>query len=101
MLICFEQFVFHQWRLYDYDRARQLDYGVYDRSNVPITRHNEQLFTMLRTEVNFSDFAAFVAVDVGDVVRDKKEKGYALSDRDMANFIALKQINETTVFSRA
>ena len=55
-----------------------MDYGIYDRSNMPITRHSEQLFTLFRTEVNFTDFADFVMVEVNDVVRDKQKKNYEL-----------------------
>ena len=76
LLLCFEQFVFHQWRVYDYDRARYMDYGVYDKQNSPITRHNQKLFTLYRTQVNFSDFASFVSVDVQDVVNNKDKKGF-------------------------
>ena len=56
LLMVFEQFVFHQWRIYDYYKAREMDFGVYEKSNIPLTRHNQKLFTMLRTEVNMSDF---------------------------------------------
>lgn len=64
--------MFHQWRIYDYERAREMDYGVYDKSNIPITAHNNKLFTMLRTEVNMSDFVKFVEVDIHDAVRDNR-----------------------------
>ena len=72
LLMVFEQFVFHQWRIYDYYKAREMDFGVYEKSNIPLTRHNQKLFTMLRTEVNMSDFVRFVEVDIHDAVRDKR-----------------------------
>lgn len=49
-----------------------MDYGVYDKSNIPITSHNKKLFTMLRTEVNMRDFVSFVEVDIHDAVRDNR-----------------------------
>ena len=101
LLLCFEQFVFHQWRVYDYDRARWMDYGVYDKSNIPMTRHNQKLFNLYRTQVNFSDFADFVSVEVQDVVNYKKKKGFKTTEQDLKNYEDHKSINQDTVFSRA
>ena len=78
-----------------------MDYGVYDKSNVPLTAHNKKLWTLYRTEVNFSDFSAFVEVDVNDVVRDKVKKGFQPSERDFKNKETLSKIGHDTVFSRS
>jgi len=59
--------------VWDFYKAREFDLGVYEKSNIPITRHNHKLFTMYRTEINMTDFIKFVQVDVSDVVRDKKK----------------------------
>ena len=56
LLFVFENFMFHDWRIYEYYTARQLDLGVFDKSNIPITAHNMKLFTMQRTEVGMADF---------------------------------------------
>ena len=52
--------MFHDWRIYEYYKARHIDVGVFDKSNIPIAQHNMKLYTMLRTEVNMSDFIDFV-----------------------------------------
>ena len=56
LLFVFENFMFHDWRIYEYYTARQMDLGVFDKSNIPITAHNMKLFTMQRTEVGMADF---------------------------------------------
>lgn len=101
LLLIYEQFVFHQWRIYDYREQRVHDYGLYEHSNIPLTRHNGKLYTMYRTEVNFTDFARFVEVDVNDVVRDKLKKGYQPTQYDLHNQATLSKIDNTTVFTRA
>jgi len=95
LLLFFEQFTFHQWRIYDYYRARETDLGVFDKSNVPMTRYNQKLFTMLRTEVNMTDFVRFVEVDIHDAVRDKRPM------MEQATIDNLKKISKETIFSRA
>jgi hypothetical protein len=60
-----------------------------------MTRHNKKLFTMLRTEVNMSDFVHFVEVDIHDAVRDNRPM------MDLATIDNLKKITPDTVFSRA
>lgn len=60
IMFFFEQFMFHEWRIYSYYEARALDEGVFEKSNMPLTAHNLQLFTMYRTEMNMSDFVSFV-----------------------------------------
>lgn len=72
-----------------------MDYGVYDKSNIPITAHNKKLFTMLRTEVNMSDFVRFVQVDIYDAVRENRPM------MEQATIENLKKIKPETVFSRA
>lgn len=72
-----------------------MDYGVYEKSNIPLTRHNQKLFTMLRTEVNMTDFVHFVEVDIHDAVRDKRPM------MEQATIDNLKKISKDTVFSRA
>lgn len=72
-----------------------MDFGVYEKSNVPMTSHNKKLFTMLRTEVNMSDFVRFVEVDIHDAVRDKRPM------MEQATIDNLKKITPETVFSRA
>jgi|LakMenEpi03Aug12_release.lakeMendotaPanAssembly.Ray.scaffolds.fasta_scaffold5314262_1 hypothetical protein len=52
--------MFHEWRIYEYYKARKLDIGIYDKSNVPITAHNNKLYLMLRTEVNMEDFIKYI-----------------------------------------
>ena len=78
-----------------------MDYGVYDKQNIPITRHNQKLFTLYRTQVNFSDFASFVSVDVQDVVNNKDKKGFVKTQQDVDNYEQLKVIDQDTVFSKA
>lgn len=72
-----------------------MDFGVYEKSNIPITRHNKKLFTMLRTEVNMSDFVDFIHVDIQDAVRDKRPM------MEQATIDNLKQITNQTIFSGA
>ena len=72
-----------------------MDFGVYEKSNIPITRHNLKLFTMLRTEVNMSDFVKFIEVDIKDAVRDKRPM---IAEATIDN---LKKITPDTIFSRA
>lgn len=72
-----------------------MDFGVYEKSNIPLTRHSQKLFTMLRTEVNMSDFVSFVEVDIHDAVRDKRPM------MEQATIDNLKKISKETVFSKA
>lgn len=95
LIMFFEGFVFHQWRVYDYYKAREMDYGVYDKSNIPMTAHNLKLFTMLRTEVNMTDFVNFVEVDIRDAVRDYRPHMEASTIEN------LKKITKETVFTKA
>ena len=71
-LFVFENFMFHDWRIYEYYEARHHDLGVFDKSNIPITQHNMKLFTMLRTETSMDDFIQYVKVDISDAIRDNK-----------------------------
>lgn len=73
---------------------------MYEHSNVPLTRHNGKLYTMYRTQVNFSDFSRFVEVDVNDVVRDKLKKGIQPTPYDLDNQAKLSKITNETVFTR-
>ena len=41
LMFIFEQFMFHDWRIYKYYRERELDIGIFDKSNLPMTVHNE------------------------------------------------------------
>ena len=72
IMFFFEQFMFHEWRIYEYYQQRDLDIGVYEKSNIPITAHNMKLYLLYRTEMNISDFGRFVEVDVHDTIRDRK-----------------------------
>ena len=40
IMFIFEQFMFHEWRIYSYYDARTLDEGVFEKSNMPLTAHN-------------------------------------------------------------
>lgn len=60
---------------------------------MPLTAHNFQLFTLYRTNMNMSDFARFVEVDIHDQIRDKQ----IIDVSDVEN---LSKINENTVFTR-
>ena len=62
--------MFHEWRIYDFYKQRNLDVGLFDMSNLPLTAHNYELYTLLRTEVNMTDFSRFVEVAVHDSIRD-------------------------------
>ena len=36
LMFAFEQFMFHDYRLYSYETARHLDEGLYQKSNLPL-----------------------------------------------------------------
>lgn len=40
IMFLFEQFMFHEWRVYSYYEARTLDEGVFEKSSMPLTAHN-------------------------------------------------------------
>ena len=44
--VLFEQFMFHEWRIYDYYKQRHMDIGVFDKNNLPLTAHNYELYTL-------------------------------------------------------
>ena len=85
--------MFHEWRIYDYYKQRHMDIGVFDKNNLPLTAHNYELYTLLRTEVNMTDFSRFVEVAVHDRIRDKKR----IDPADIEN---LQNITDQTVFTR-
>ena len=49
-----------------------LNESDYDHADLPILRHNKKFYTLLRTEINMTDFIKFVEVDVHDQKRDDK-----------------------------
>mmetsp|Transcript_41863 Transcript_41863/g.64058 ORF Transcript_41863/g.64058 Transcript_41863/m.64058 type:complete len:194 (-) Transcript_41863:1032-1613(-) len=72
LLFIFEQFMFHDWRIYEFYKQREFDVGIFDKSNLPIVAHNMKLFTLHQTHLNMSDFTSFVEVDVKDAVKTNK-----------------------------
>jgi hypothetical protein len=84
--------MFHDWKMYDIYQKQHLDLGVYDKSNIPITKHNMKLYTMHRTQVNMSDFVDFVQVDIHDQVRDN----ILVDEADLT----LQNITENTIFTK-
>jgi len=71
LALLFESFMFHEWRVYKYYEERTFDTGLFEKSNLPLTAHNLKLYTLLRTDVNMTDFCSFIEVDVHDSIRDK------------------------------
>jgi hypothetical protein len=59
-----------------------MDYGVYEKSNIPIVKETLKLYSLYNTEVNFTDFCQFVSVDVNDVVRNAKKDKLKVLARD-------------------
>ena len=84
LIFVFEQFMFHKWRIYEYYEAREFDVGIYDKSNIPMTVHNKKLYLLYRTDMNMSDFARFIEVDVHDAIRDNTLLDEA--DKSLLNF---------------
>ena len=85
--------MFHEWRIYTYYDQRHMDVGVFDKNNLPLTSHNYELYTLLRTEVNMTDFTSYIEVDMHDRIRDKMK----IDPRDLQNMV---NITDKTVFSK-
>lgn len=83
------QLLYHDFNIY----LRVQNTGSFDIADLPITPHNRKLYTLLRTEINFTDFVDFVHVDISDQVRDGTVE-------DPADIEQLSKINPSTVFTR-
>lgn len=85
--------MYHEWKVYDQYKARKLDIGVFDKSNLPLLSHRKELYVLHRTNVSMDDFISFVEVDMHDRIRD----GEVGPDHEDNN---LRKIDENTVLTR-
>ena len=65
----------------------------FDIADLPILKKHRKFYTLLRTEVNMTDFVDFIGVDIHDQVRDN-------TTEDPVDIEQLGKINNQTVVSK-